>query len=263
MGNACFIAARTLDEEPLAKGMLAIDECISRDGTLSYPKSLTVASYVTGIQTSKTSVVDATGAVLYQFTSRCGLTTLDITVKDANGALLCIAKGKRCMTTASFKVLRPEPIFKGQNEADVYTSKAKPVPMTGALLAAGDVPLYECAVGKIKMYPTTASCEYSVYKATGKDGTLALEPIYCAKKLRSPTYALRIEDLADGNLLGKAVQWGFHSSKLTLEAGAGTDVVAQMLISAFVAAASGAGGAAVGGQGGAGAIGGLAGAGVI
>jgi len=166
-------------------------------------------------------------------------------VFDPEGHLVCVAKGKRQLTTATFRVLRPSPAFAGQTAVDALVDKSQGKSQ-GALISK-DVPLFAFADGKISMGFGSASCEYNL--VTKSEAT----PLYHAKKLRTAGLALRVES-ADGTLVGKIAAGMIPSPKTAHEIGKGVDPLAVILVSFFISQAMGAGGDAMGGLAGAGAI---------
>jgi len=254
MGNTVCGAsvAIELSKEPMGKGTTSSVEAISFDELLTVPTSMKARTALGTFGKTETTIVDATtGATMYVAKTKICFNACSITVFDASGALICVAKGKRSVSTATFRVLRSSPAYVGQQSVDTWESKRKSqTGKTSTLLYAKDEPLFAFAEGKIRMGLGNASCEYSLVK---KGEVVA--PLYTAKKLRSFAFALRVESATDGTLLGKVAQTTIDPSKTASEASAGVDAVAFLLISSFVGAATGSGPPST--------VGALAGAGVI
>ena len=235
MGNA---AASAFREEPVGTGTLTgkMGRCIAPATVSTSPLDLSIR--VTSMMSKTSEIVDASsGKVLYTFTSSMGFRKLTITVTDASGALVCKGFGKDGLQSATFRVLRPSPAFKGQPEA---TEKL------------GEAALYTCATCEINKGFASATATYSTIKGD-EDGQAVPVKLYEARKLRAFAFLLAVENL-EGELVAKVTQNGIDNRKLAGAVGKGVDVVAAMLISAFVGIATGSAGGAVGGMVGAGVV---------
>ena len=109
MGNmVCGASVATeLSKEPMGKGTTSSVEAISFDGLLTAPTSMKVRTALGMFGKTETTFVDATtGATVYVAKAKTCFNACSITVFDASGALVCVAKGKRSVSTATFRVLR-------------------------------------------------------------------------------------------------------------------------------------------------------------
>lgn len=163
-----------------------------------------------------------------------------IVVVDHAGNEIGTAIGKDHGMRYSYSVYVATPSYDGQlAELKVTASNGSPV--------------YEFARGDIKVGFGTASGTYHVVESES-----VLRPVYAYKKWRSLGFKLSVDRVsaADGaTAVAKLAQTGLDPKKVGGEVGAGVDLAAVALISAFVGCATNSNGGANAGA--------LAGAGVI
>merc|ERR1719263_295241 len=143
-------ATKELQYAPVGKAFLSPSDAI--DGTvLTAPRSVKTRSTRGCAGHWETVVEDAaSGEAMYMVKTRVCAVWCTFHVFDPEGHLVCVAKGKRQLTTASFRVLRPSPAFAGQTAVDAVDDKSHGK-HEGALISKDGVPLFAFAEGKISM----------------------------------------------------------------------------------------------------------------
>ena len=198
-----------------------------------------VSQKPTTLKVSSGSVVDKeTDAVLFSCKAKTGLAKLTITCTGPNDEVLCVALGKDGLTSAGARFLRSTPAYKGQGPA------VEKAPDGGEL--------YSFATLEIKKSFFGATATYS-YTKGDPDGDSVMVPLYVATKVKAMQFLVRVENM-DGTLVAKYWQPGMNPKVCECMCGKGVDMLAVCLLGSFVGAATGSGGAAVGGLAGAGVI---------
>lgn len=225
-------ASSAFKEEPVGVGKVTgkLGKCISPAFVSTKPMKLAL---------NNGSVVDSeTDTVLFETKAKMGFGKLTVTVTSPSGELICVAYGKDGFSSSTVRFLKPTPAYQGQGEAAEKTE------------AGGK--LYSFAKADISKSFASAKAVYSFTKAD-EDGDSIMVPLYTGEKLKGMALMIRVEN-QDGTLVAKQAQPGFDSRKQVAEVGKNVDIIAVTLLGSFIGAASGSGGAAVGGLAGAGAI---------
>lgn len=160
-----------------------------------------------------------------------GLNKITVTVCDGSGAEICVAVGKKGLTSGSFQIFKSEPAFTGQAKQEHG---------------------YVFSKGTMSIGFGTCKCQYALIKG-GDDESIAV-PLYDIEKVGRMGLCLTFTNPED-TVIAKYAQPGMMDKINIAEIGAGVDYVAVLICAGLIGAATGSGnGAMVGAIAGAGAI---------
>lgn len=91
-----------------------LGKCISPSCVSKAPMKLTIKADMFSKKSTVTD--DATGATVLTTSVSTGILGLTVSVFDGSGNPICVAVGKRGMTTGTFQIFKPEPAFEGQTK---------------------------------------------------------------------------------------------------------------------------------------------------
>jgi len=205
-----------------------LGKCISPSCVSKVPMKLTIKADTFAKQSTVTD--DATGSTILTTKASTGFNSITVTVCDGTGTQICVAVGKKGITSGSFQIFKSEPAFAGQTKHE-----------QGYVFSKGT-----CKIGF-----GTCECAYQLIKA-GDDEATAV-PLYDVNKVGRMGLALTFTN-QEGTLVAKYAQPGMDPKLNIAEIGANVDYAAVCIVAGIVGAATGSGGATVGALAGAGVI---------